>query len=298
MRHTITVRRLLAAGILALGLGTSVTNAQQAPQARTFVHSVGGWSLIEVKDATDNIIGFWGIPRVAVEVGNIRRLWFEVLPNDQWDVWAFEPVAINDKIQTLIQAGATSEALQFLMSQESMAADTAINLDVDGGVDGLVVKGFIAGDPLADAAGALADPNPMIDLLADVGYPIAPGMTDLMVDGTAGANVGMNPATKVTLNCLRSLDSSCGDCICTRAELPVVVSPWTVFELLQEGRLRCEYTRTESHFYWQWGKYSDNCVECTEGTADEPLQYNIIQETTEYWYDLTQCPDAPMFDFE
>jgi hypothetical protein len=290
------IQGAVLAGILAMGMGASQANAQDLG-SRAYVHSVGGWDLIEVKDATDSVLGFWGIPRVQVEVGNIRRLWFEALPNNDWDVWAFEPVAISAKVQTLIQAGATSASLQFLMSQESMNADTAINLDVDGGVEGLVIKGFISGDPLADAAGALADPDPMIDLLADVGYPIAPGMTDLMVDGTAGANVGMNPATKVTLDCLRSLDSSCGDCICTQTELPPTYSAWTIYEFLEQGRLRCEYSRTESHLYWREGFFADNCEDCTAGSADSPLPYIVIQQTTDYWYDLTSCPETPLFDF-
>jgi len=290
------IQGVVLAGILAMGMGASQSNAQDLG-SRAYVHSVGGWDLIEVKDATDSVLGFWGIPRVPVEVGNIRRLWFEALPNNDWDVWAFEPVAISAKVQSLIQAGATSASLQFLMSQESMNADTAINLDVDGGVEGLVIKGFISGDPLADAAGALADPDPMIDLLADVGYPIAPGMTDLMVDGTAGANVDMNPATKVTLDCLRSLDSSCGDCVCTRTELPPTYSVWTVYEFTEQGRLRCEYSRTESHLYWDEGFFADNCEDCTDGSADSPLPYIIIQQTTDYWYDLTSCPETPLFDF-
>lgn len=267
----------------------------QTLEAEAFVHSVGGWYLVEVKDTTDVVMGFWGIPRVEVEVGNIRRLWFEVIPNDEWDVYAFEPVAIYEKLDDLKFNGASDSSIEFLIYQEFLAADTTINLDIDGGVEGLVLKGFIEGDPLTDAAGTLENPDPMIDLLADIGYPIAPGMTDLLVDGTAGASVGMNQATKQTLNCLRSLDASCGDCVCIKAEGPMTPTPWTVIEtLMSDGRLRCEYTRTETHQYWQWGLYPDDCLDCTAGSADNPIIYDIVIEVTDFWFDMEQCPDEPL----
>jgi len=88
---------LIGAWCIATIFGTSQAQAQ-ALEPDAFVHSVGGWYLIEVKDTSGSVMGFWGIPRVPVEVGNIRRLWFEAIPIDEWNVWAFEPVAIYDKV--------------------------------------------------------------------------------------------------------------------------------------------------------------------------------------------------------
>ena len=269
----------------------------QAMDAVAHVYSVGGWDLIEVKDSTDLVMGFWGIPRVPVEVGNIRRLWFEAIPNNEWDVWAFEPVAIFDKISDLQVDGASSESLEFLMYEEFLAADTAINQDVDGGVSGQVVKGFISGDPLTEAAGAMNDPDPMIDLLAGVGYPIAPGMSDLLVDGTAGVNVTMNSVTKQTLDCLRSQNNGCTtDCVCTKHEGPVTYDPWIIYETwVTENKLRCEFSRIEHHSYWKTGEDPDaNCADCTLGSAESPILYDVLIERTEYWLDVDHCPDSPL----
>jgi len=290
------VQRLCVVGA-SMGLG--VTGAQQA-QAQALepiasAHMVGGWSLVEIKDTAGSVMGFWGIPRVEVEVGNIRRLWFEALPNDEWDVWAFEPIAIYSKVDELALDGASSESIQFLLYKEYVAADSAVDLEIDGGVEGLILKGFIAGDPLADAAGALSDPDPMIDLLAEIGYPIAPGMTDMLVDGTAGANVGMNQATKELLNCLRSAAMPCGGCECHAQEGPIVISPWTIRQTnLSDGRIRCDYTRTETHFYWQWGFDPETCLVCDDGSPEDPIVFDVVVEFREYWLDIEECPPHPL----
>jgi len=274
-------------------VGANQTRAQ-TQNIESMVYSIGGWDLVRVNDTADQIMGFWGIPRVPVAVGNIRRLWFEALPNDDWSVWAFEPVAIHDRVVTLSIDGASPSSIAFLMFRESHAADTAINLDVDGGVQGLIDQGFISGDPLAGAAGSLANPKPMIDLLAAAGYPIAPGMTNLLVDGTTGAGVGMNPATKQTLNCWRSSSSSCLDCVCMRIEAPMVADPWVVYETpMPDGRLRCEFVRTEHHFYWKIGKDPDTCFDCTAGSAQNPIPEDGTVVVTEYWADQVNCNDAP-----
>ncbi len=290
------VQTSAAAGTVALIglLGTPSAHGQSLDPVAS-VHMVGGWSLVEVKDDADTVMGFWGIPRVEVEVGNIRRLWFEALPDGEWDVWAFEPVALHAKVDELVVDGASADSISFLMSQEYKAAETTSNLEIDGGVEGLVVKGFVDGDPLAEAAGALEDPDPMIDLLAGIGYPIAPGMTDLLVDGTAGANVGMNQATKELINCLRSTMRPCGGCVCYVQEGPMESTPWTVYQTnLMAGRIRCEYTRTETHYYWQWGFFPDDCLVCDEGSPEDPVIYYIIVEETDYWYDMEYCPPEPL----
>ncbi|MEX0876116.1 MAG: hypothetical protein WD114_01540, partial [Phycisphaerales bacterium] len=274
-------------------LGHSQAKAQ-ALEPEHMAYSVGGWYLIEIKDTTDAVMGFWGIPIVEVEVGNIRRLWFEALPNDEWGVWAFEPVAISEKAAVLAAAGASPDSLEFMFFREFLASDNALNLDVDGGVDGPVVKGFIEGDPMTEPTGSLEDPDLMVNLLADIGYPVAPGMSGLLVNGTAGSGMNMNQQTKQLLNCLRSTTSSCGECICVRAEGEMIPGPWIIMQtLLGDGRLRCEYSRTEEHRYWQWGENEDTCEDCTRGSAEHPIIYHEIVEHTDYWYDIENCPDDP-----
>lgn len=262
-----------------------------------FVHNVGGWQLIELKDTNDDVLGFWGIPSVVVEVGNIRRLWFEALPNGDWEVIAFEPVEIKTMIYSLVDSGMAPGSMAFLVSQETLAADTQLYLDIDGGVSGLVVKGFIAGDPLTEAAGSLADPNPMINLLAGIGYPIAPGMSELLVNGTAGVNVGMNQQTKQLIDCLRSTNAPCNeeDCVCVKTEGDLVVGPWSIIESEVAGnRLRCEYNRSEEHRYWQYGEKPEDCTDCTEGTAENPIIYVVEIGVVDFWYDQEHCPDHPI----
>jgi len=271
------------------------TAKAQAMEAVSHVYSIGGWDLVEMKDTTGEVMGFWGIPRVAVEVGNIRRLWFESIPSNEWNVWAFEPVAVYSKITDLKVDGASDTSIDFLLYQEFIAADSAVNQAINGGVSGLVVKGFINGDPLTEAVGALSDPDPMIDLLAVVGYPIAPGMSELLVNGTAGVNVNMNPTTKQTLDCLQSPDSVCNDCICTKTEGPVVVDDWTIIETpINNNSIRCTYTRMEHHSYWKTGEEPDeNCADCTAGSPENPIQYDILVEIIVDWADVEHCPDYP-----
>lgn len=271
-------------------------NAYSQVVGTNFVHNVGGWKLVELKDTNDVVLGFWGIPTVPVAVGNIRRLWFEALPNDEWDVWAFEPVAIKSMIYSLVDSGMAPGSVAFLVYEETIAVDSQINLDVDGGVSGQVVKGFIAGDPLTEAAGSLVDPIPMINLLAGIGYPIAPGMSELLVNGTAGTSAGMNQQTKELINCLRSTNAPCDDeCVCVKTEGNLVVGSWNIIESEVSGnRLRCEYSRSEEHRYWQYGENPEDCTDCAAGTADNPIIYVVEVVVVDFWYDQEHCPDQPV----
>ena len=264
--------------------------------AETRIHSYGNWDLVEIKDNTGDVMGFWAVPVIAVDVGNIRRLWFESIPGNDWNVWAFEPVTIYDKMDSLIANGASDDSIDILLYRESTAADSGTNLSVDGGANGLMVKGFIAGDPLTEAAGSLSDPNAMIDLLANIGYPVAPGMTGLMVDGTAGASVGMNQATKQSLDCLRLTGGSeCSPCSCSRMGGSIQSTPWSVSSQWVDSntRLKCTYTRTETHTYWKAGLDPDTCLDCTAGSEDEPLVNTFEREVIRYWMDLGTCPPQP-----
>ncbi len=284
----------LALTLFVLIALTGTQRAQAQPIAAVSqVHSFGGWYLVEVKDTNGIIMGFWSIPRIGVEVGNIRRLWIEAV-GDDWEVWAFEPIAIAVKMDTLVTNGACDDSMDALIYQELIAWDTAVDLDIDGGVEGQVIKGFIEGDPLTEAAGTLEDPDPMIDLLADIGYPVAPGMSDLMVDGTAGSSVGMNQATKEALDCMVH-GVECVECICSRAGGNVESTPWVVESEWVDfnTRLKCTYTRTETHTYWRSGIDPDNCLDCTAGTPEDPLINIVDRVVTTYWYDETECPPEP-----
>lgn len=282
-------------------LGQAKVFAQQLVPEH-FAFAVGGWELILIEDDQDEVMGFWAIPTVPVSVGNIRRMWFESMPGDQWEVWAFEPVDFTAKVGELAGAGAKQSDIEFVYYKEFKAADGAVNLDVDGQVKGPIEKGFLAGDPLAETVAAMEDPTPVIDLLADIGYPIAPGMTGMLASGAIGSGITMNPVTKQLLTCLvitarqgaGAGGSVCQECVCVRTEGPMTPGPWEVTEtLLAGGRLRCEYSRVESHSYWQWGDYPTNCQSCTMGSPDDPIEYEEVVEYTEYWYDVTNCPDDP-----
>lgn len=292
-----TQRTIAAYLCLALiGFGCVNFAHGQTTVAETKIHSYGSWDLVEIKDTAGEVMGFWAVPRIAVDIGNIRRLWFESIPGNEWNVWAFEPVAIYEKMDSLILDGASDDSIDLLLYRESIAADSGTNLSVDGGVDGLVVKGFIAGDPLTEAAGSLSDPNAMIDLLANIGYPVAPGMTELMVNGTAGASVGMNPATKQTLDCMRLTGGSeCSPCACTRLGGSIESTPWVVVSQWVDAntRLRCTYTRTETHTYWKSGLDPDTCLDCTAGSEEEPLINIFEREIIRHWYDMEACPSQP-----
>jgi|GEM_PF-3208966 len=280
----------------SLGLSQKA-HAQQAVTEVTHVHAFAGWYLVEIKDTNNDIMGFWGIPRVEIAVGNIRRLWFELLPNDEWDVWAFEPVAIHEKMTELAIDGANQSSLDLLIQQEGDASDNQLNLNIDGGISGKVLKGFIEGDPLAESAGAVADPQPMIDLLAVVGYAVAPGISDLLVAGTAGLNMTMSATVADALSCMTvDYGTMCADCVCTRAGGSIESTPWEITEKWVDlnTRLRCTYERTETHSYWKTGIDPDSCVSCREGSAEFPIERTIERRIVNHWYELTECPDNPV----
>jgi len=294
-RTTLLVIVLFMLGSLGL---SQRAHAQTAVTEVTHVHAFAGWYLVEVKDTNDDVMGFWGIPRVEIAVGNIRRLWFELLPNDEWDVWAFEPLAIHEKMGDLTNDGANQTSINLLIQQEAEASDNQLNLNIDGGITGKVLKGFIEGDPLAESAGAVSDPQPMINLLAVTGYAVAPGITDLLVSGTAGLNLTMSPSVEVVLSCMAHElgEFACADCTCTRAGGTIDATPWEVTEKWVDlnTRLRCTYERTETHSYWKRGLDPDTCQSCNEGSAENPIESVIERHIVNHWYDLTECPDTPV----
>ena len=167
MQHTLRMSFLLCLALLCGPL--SARCAAQAMQPEHYSFKVGSWELNAVKDTNDAFLGFWAIPRSALSVGNIRRMWFEAMPNDEWNVYAYEPVSAMQKAADLYNnAGMSEESLTFFYSRERKAIAAFSDQDVDGGVEGLIWKGFIEGDPLTETVAALSDPEPMIDLLADV----------------------------------------------------------------------------------------------------------------------------------
>lgn len=271
----------------------------QALTAEHHAYKVGGWQLNELTDNQGETLGFWAIPRGHVSVGTIRRMWFESLPGDEWAIWAYEPVQANAVAADLyLNADMSLSSLEFFYSCERKALSTLNDQGVDGGVQGLVEKGFIAGDPLTETVGALSDPTPMINLLADVSYPIAPGMTELLVSGTAGVNVNMNHATKQLLNCLESTSSSaCGECVCVETQAPPSYGTWTVTQSSMpppDNRIRCDYSRVVTYYYWQTGEYPEDCTDCTVGSSTNPATYTETEEHTDMWLDVTECPDYPL----
>ena len=287
--------------LLVACLSTFLCNIAQgqALSPQHYSYKVGSWDLNKLTGSNAEVIGFWGIPRTEVSVGNIRRLWFEALADGNWAVYAFEPTGAEGFITDLFAQGTlTQGSMEFFRKRERLAAMNLPDQDVDGGVQGEVEKGFIAGDPLTETVAAMADPTPMIDLLADVSYPIAPGMSNLLVSGTAGVNVNMNQVTKQLLDCLRSVgNSSCSECVCTETDGGSDYGPWTVYTIPPAGtdnRLRCDYTRVVTHYYWQVGKYPDDCVDCTIGSPENPASWTEIEETTDYWYEEEECPDTPL----
>lgn len=282
--------------LLVLCAAGGVARAQ-ALDALHHSFKVGGWELNTVRQDDGTLMGLWGIPREPVEVGHIRRLWFEALPDGEWAVFAYEPKNADAKASALYDAGMSEQSLLFFQSRERLAATIQANQEIDGGVEGLVEKGFIAGDPMTDTVSAMDDPDPMVDLLADVQYPVAPGMTDMMVEGTAGTSVNMNQATKELINCLRAtMSNQCAPCVCVQYEAMIQRGPWTVGQttIPDSNQIRCDYSRVITHSYWQVGEYPESCDDCTVGTSDEPATWTETEEHTDIWFDIDECPDEPL----
>lgn len=239
--------------------------------------TLGNWELNLMRDTNGDFMGFWAIPLEQLSVGNIRRMWFEPVGVDDWAVYAHEPVNSDAFLDTLEADGLSDDSRFHFLWRETKAKTNFLTDNVDGGTQGPVSKGFIAGDPLSETAGAMTDPTPMIDLLADVNYPVAPGMTELMVNGTAGASVQMNQATKQLLNCLRSVGpNGCGECVCTMEDPVFSPEPWTLNESENGPQsLNCYYIRQVVVTVTYTGQYSD-CTDCGRTETDSYIDTHEI----------------------
>ena len=279
--------------VITLAFASGALRAQGAPDEHQS-YMVGGWELNEVFHSDGTLMGFWGIPTSQLSVGNIRRIWFKAKPAGEWDVYAFEPVNALSKADDLLLDGMSDESIIFFRWREHLAKEKFVDEDVNGGTQGFLYKGFISGDPLTETVALLSDPTPMIDLLANVSYPIAPGMTEMLVTGTAGATVNMNAATKQMLNCLRNTSStSCGGCVCDVTSESDQGS-WQIARSVDNGIIRCDYTRITIHTFWQSGLYPEDCTDCTVGSADDPETYVQVEESSVILAGgLTECPPTP-----
>lgn len=292
MKHLQRILLFITAPILLFG--TSLASAQAVPaDHQSFM--VGGWELNEVYHTDGTLMGFWAIPREQLSVGNIRRMWFESQPNGDWEVYAYEPTHALAKAQELQVDGMSSPSMTFFKWREHLASEMFAGEDIDGGVQGLIDKGFIIGDPLVDTAGSLTDPEPLIDLLADVSYPVAPGMTEHLVSGTAGVNVNMNQATKLILDCIRlNRSAMCGECIC-EVTATADVGEWTIARSVDSsGIIHCDYTRITVHTFWQEGLYPEDCEDCDVGSPAQPETYIQVEEVSVIITGgMTECPPTP-----
>lgn len=262
-------------------------------QSNTLDHEIlmlGGWELNEMRDDNGDFMGFWALPLQQLRMGNIRRLWFEPAGIDNWAVVTYEPVNADGLLDALIAGGLSEDSARVFRWRESVAAGKFSDEDIDGGSEGSVSKGFIAGDPLTAAAGALSDPTPMIDLLADVSYPVAPGMTELMVNGTLGVNASMNQATKQLLDCVSSPSSiECAGCICTGTITESDEGDWIVTQTVRaDVGLRCAWSRSIVHTILREGQYSD-CSDC----AGTETVVEIETESIDIFIG-DQCPSEPL----
>ncbi len=286
----------VACALWLLAILTPLVQAQGLI-AEHFAFRVGNWQLNQLEGVNGEFMGFWAIPQSALSVGHIRRLWFQPVGSDEWAVWAFEPKNANAFAAQRHAEGMSDDSLAFFYSRERQAAQFQPDQAIDGGAEGLIENGLIIGDPLVQTLSAMPDPTPMIDLLADVGYPVAPGMTQMLITPGAGTQVNMNPTTKQLLDCLRSTSSACGGCVCVEAEGPIQRSDWTVYQTNMappDQSIRCDYSRVINHSYWQTGEYPDDCSDCTIGSPDEPATWTELEEYTDFWLDETECPDEPI----
>lgn len=256
---------------------TQSAAAQESPYySRTYL--LVGWELSEMRDADDVFMGFWAIPRTQLSVGNIRRMWIEPIEDGKWDVYAYEPIKAGEKLQALVTHGMSLDSAAVFESREQRALANFADEDIDGGTHGLVEKGFISGDPLASAAGSMNDPTPMIDLLADVSYPVAPGLTDMMVSGTAGTSLSMNESTAQLLNELVfANDPGTEACVCT-THTNSFFGDWIFTSITPNpsgNSWMCTYSRNYYQGVWYTGLNTD-CSSCDAGSSADPAETNYI----------------------
>lgn len=258
------------------------TFAEETPDAEIIytIYEQSGWHFYPVT-AQDEFFGFWSIPLVETKVGNIRRLWFEYDGNDQsWAIYAFEPHDKEQFIENLLADGADEKSFGFIHFAESEATDDSGN----GFVSGVIESGLLEGDVLVPLIESLDDPQEVLSLLADIGYPVAPMLSGEMSVGT-GVTGNMSEAFKQSLDCLAFAGgSNCQICNCKTnygtptATPPGGPNPWTGTQVGSGASyVDCEYTRPATAPYWFTGRTSF-CFSCASGSAAVPAGVTTGEE--------------------
>jgi len=269
MKQASVVWVLVVLSLVSICSGRAL--AQETPNDGVIytIYEQSGWHFYSVT-AQGEFLGFWSIPLVETKVGNIRRLWFEYdTIADSWAVYAFEPQDKDAFMEDLISAGADSISFGFIQFAESEAVDDLGN----GLVSGSIESGLVTGDVLIPLIESLSDPQAVLDVLADIGYPVAPMLSGAM--STGGVVGNMSQAFTESLDCLRSAGgSNCQWCTCTTnygTPTPTPAGgPWTGAVVGGGGSfVDCEYTRPATAPYWLTGKKT-YCPSCASGTAATP----------------------------
>ncbi len=272
MKQASAVWVLMALGLINICSGYVWAEENSNSEVIYTIYEQSGWHFYPVT-AQGEFFGFWSIPLVETKIGNIRRLWFEHDEDtNSWAVYAFEPLDKDAFMESLITDGADADSFGFIQFAESEATDDIGN----GFVSGAIASGLLEGDPFAPLVDSLEDPEEVLNLLADVGYPVAPMISGEMSVG-AGAAGNMSEAFKQSLDCLAFAGgSNCQWCTCTTnygtptPTPPGGPHPWTGAAVGGGGSfVDCEYTRPASAPYWLTGRKTF-CPSCASGSAATP----------------------------
>lgn len=198
-------------------------------------------------------------------------MWFEHDESTNfWAICAFEPQDKDAFMESLITDGADAKSFGFIQFAESEAVDDSGN----GFVSGAIESGLLEGDALVPLIDSLDDPQEVLSLLADIGYPVAPMLSGAM--GVGGESAGnMSQAFKQSLDCLAFAGgSNCQWCTCTTnygTPTPTPAGgPWTGAAVGGGGSfVDCEYTRPATAPYWLTGRKTF-CPSCASGSAATP----------------------------
>lgn len=280
------LRKQVCSVLVLLGIVVSVSNAQTLPGYMRF--QAAGWTFAPAI-SQGTVAGFLAWPGEAEPIGNnIRVMWFQRV-NGEWqgDGWD------GDTIGT-----AANYVRGELADSELFSQDATVNQALYSSVDSdqsprRVVKGLFEEDPFQSIVDSLEDPVPLLDALADAGWPTVRSLSTLAVQGVECNGVLISEQTillddlahRVTVSLLGLAEAApnCAiswPCSCTTTfSLPpsTVLVPWIADPITPTApgmgnSTTCHWVRTYTQTWWKTGETWFWCMDCADSGTQTVTQ--------------------------
>lgn len=286
-----------------LGIAVSVSNAQTLPGYIRF--QAAGWTFAPAI-SQGAVAGFLAWPGEAEPIGdNIKVMWFQRV-NGEWQSYGWDGDTIGNAANYVRGELADSE----LFSQDATVNQALHPSSIDVvQPPRRVVKGLFEEDPFQSIVDSLEDPVPLLDALADAGWPTVRSLATLAVQGVECNSVLISEQTillddlahRVTVDLLglAAVAPNCAmkwPCSCTTTfSLPpsTLLVPWIAAPIIPTApgmgnSTTCHWVRTYTQTWWKTGETWLLCMDCADSGTQE-----VTQVTTTNAFSGDPCVPPP-----